>query len=208
MKIVPIAAALTAAMLLGFAPYAKADDDTSIPDYSAHGIFDGFPGVSTDYTPWLDIEQPGFGVYETGVLPWHYAYGLNLGDDDYGFTGESIGAVDGLGGTVDFRAAGLEVTNAETYGNYVTDLAHPGSEGDYCVLCNQFQVADDGHSVDAIVNIFSNALPQLEIDYDGKDVFGDALSNGEGPANALDPLWWFTPADFPNLDLLDIFGIS
>jgi hypothetical protein len=198
------------ALLVGFAPHAAADDDTSgnLPDYSAHGIFDGYPGVSDDYTPWFEIENPGFNIYDDGVLPWHYEYGINLGTDDLGFAGESIGAVDGLGGAVDFRLNGLELTGAETYGNWIADPTNPDSEGFYCIICYGFQTTVGGHDLTTTLNVFSNAMPQLEVDLDGKDVFGDALSNGAGPASALDPQWWFTPEDFPNLDLPDIFGLG
>lgn len=191
-------AALAATVYL--AVPASADGDH--PDYSEHGIFDGFPGVSDDYTPWLDIEQPDFSIYATGVLPWHYAYGLDIGGDDFGFTGESIGAVDGLGGAIDLRAGSLEVTNAETYGDYITNPADPTGEGYYCLICNEFQLALGGHDLTAILNVFSNALPQLEIYSDGQNVFGDALTNVAG----LDDMWWFTPPDFPALDLPEIFS--
>jgi hypothetical protein len=200
-----VAVSLSAAML-SLAPQAVADSD-DLPDYSEHGIFAGFPFVSDDYTPWLNIEDQGFNVYGSGVLPWHFNYGINLGDADSGFTGESIGAVDGLGGTVDIRSNGLDFTNAETYGNYISNPANPDTEGFYCVICNEFQVSAGDNDVTAILNVFSNAAPQLEIDYNGEDIFGDALSNGSGPASALNPDWWFTPEDFPNLNLLDIFGI-
>jgi hypothetical protein len=202
-----VSATSLAAITLSLAPHATADSDDGVPDYSEHGIFDGFPFVSSDYTPWLNIEEPGFNIEGSGVLPWHFQYGLNVGDAENGFTGESIAAVDGLGGAVDFRAGGLELTNAETYGNYIANPADPSGEGYYCVICNTFQVSDDGNSVNAVLNVFSNAAPQLEIDYNGTDIFGDALSNGAGAASALNPDWWFTPDDFPNLNLLDIFGI-
>jgi hypothetical protein len=211
MKTVFTVASVGTAVLLGFAPHAVADDATDnggIPDYSEHGIFDGFPFVSDDYTPWLNIETPGFNVYGSGVLPWHYGYGINVGDDDFGLTGESIGAVDGLGGTLDLRLGGLEVTNAESYGNWIADPANPDSEGFYCVICNEFQTSFDGQDLTFTLNVFSNALPQFELDFDGERVLGIASSNGEGPASALDPQWWFTPEGFPNLDLVDIFGIK
>ncbi|HET9876873.1 MAG TPA: hypothetical protein VFQ37_14075 [Mycobacterium sp.] len=161
-------------------------------DADEGGIFSGWPTLPPILK--FDIESPGLSVYNAGgLLPWQYGYGLALG----GLTVESAGTENGLGGVISlhFGALDLTLTNVQSYGNWLGS----GDDYYYCLICNQFSVDVSGLSepITAKLNIFTNALPQLELDTPWGD-FGSALSNTDAVSDMLSGS---LPTDFPAVDI-------
>jgi hypothetical protein len=170
------------------------------------GIFSGFPDTPPIFPFNTSLPGGGYIYGDGGILPWDFGYGVSPN----GLALDTGGTDQGLVGLIDYNPSGpFEISNVETYGNYVWPAGSTEPEY-YCLICNQFSIELPGMNSPIVssLNIFTNGLPQLEIDTPWGDIgSGNFISDAPAALTLLNdtvPAGDSIPDIWPDTDWADI----